>query len=115
MSTRTDTMHGRRGGNWLPDDYTGNTVATAPRCDICHQPMTAGQRGRHHACTTDTLVGQACVCPPGCTKTVVGDGPSLAKFGGAACDPACVPCRIHAGRVHQEIVEWRPPQKERKQ
>lgn len=59
-------------------------------CEVCEGTMTAGQLGRHFACDGGTIVGHACVCPPECSRTYVGDGPS-------ACDPECRVCRLKRG------------------
>lgn len=100
MSTRTDLHHGRQGGRFLPDDYEPTVVDLAPDCEACHLPMVVGQHRFHHLCRPNTLVGMtACTCPPGCTDLHVGDA--------GRCEPDCAPCRLHAGRPHDEIVEWR--------
>lgn len=100
MSKRTDYLHGRRGGRFVPDGYEATDFANVERCSECNQPMVVGQKGRHFACTPDTMVGTRCVCRPGCTVELVGDGP-------VDCHAECVPCRLQRNVRHFDVVEWR--------
>lgn len=100
MSRKTDIKFGRRGGHFLPDDYEAVDFKGAPRCSVCRQPMVVNQNGRHFACETDTMVGERCVCRPGCTGELVGDGPT-------PCADECVPCRLQRNVRHADVIEWR--------
>jgi hypothetical protein len=100
VSRKTDIKFGRRGGRFLPDDYVSVDFANAKRCDVCGGPMVVGQRGRHYVCDPESMVGRRCVCAPGCTGELVGDGPT-------PCDAACEPCRLMRNRLHSEVDEWR--------
>lgn len=100
MSKKTDIKFGRRGGRFLPDNYEQTDFANAPTCDVCHRPMVMGQRDRHHICDLTSMVGERCVCRPGCTDELVGDG-------AVGCDETCVPCRLQRNRLHSEVGEWR--------
>lgn len=102
MSTTTDALHGRQGGNFLPDDYEPLNLLLAKHCKSCDLPMVAGQWDYHHLCRT-TTVGRRCSCPPRCTDTHVGDQ--------GRCDPTCEPCRLHRGKEHDEIPEWKRTRK----
>jgi len=97
MSLRTDKAYGRRGGHWLPDNYT---PPTRRPCEVCGDLMVCGQQKRHALCAGDPKVGTMCICPPDCTShdsaALVGDGPRT-------CDPACVPCAAFAGQPHKDI------------
>ncbi len=42
-----DIVYGRQGGRVVP---VGDPTAPWPDCDVCDQPMTAGQTDRHHEC-----------------------------------------------------------------
>lgn len=99
MSKKTDIRFGRRGGHFLPDDYTATDFNNAKLCDACRQPMILGQRQRHHACDPETMVAERCTCKPGCTNELVGDGPT-------DCEPDCVPCRLQRNRRHKDVPEW---------
>lgn len=99
MSQRTDIAFGRRGGNWLPDDYEEVDFDHSPRCVECGQSMIVGQRDRHGVCDETSIVAERCTCAPGCTDKIVGDA--------GTCDPECVPCALRAGEVHRDVVEWR--------
>lgn len=96
MSNRHDIHYGRQGGRIV--DYAPPTGQRL--CVVCGQPMTAGQKVRHHLCDPTSIVGRACTCPPGCTDITVGDT--------GTCDTACEVCRVMRGRVHADVVEWKP-------
>lgn len=99
MSKRTDILHGRRGGRFVPDGYEQTDFANARHCDVCDGLMVVGQRQRHHACDPETMVAERCTCRPDCTRDLVGDGPT-------PCAADCVPCRIQRNRLHREVIEW---------
>jgi hypothetical protein len=99
VSKRTDMLHGRRGGRFVPDGYTPTDIIGAPRCDACGGQMVVGQKKRHHACDAESMVGERCTCRPGCTDQLVGDGP-------IDCDAACVPCKLMQNRLHKSVPEW---------
>lgn len=61
-----DMRFGRRGGNWIDDPDARTT--TGPPCDVCRQPMVAGQRGRHLECCAERG-GRQPVCNPIRTDT----------------------------------------------
>lgn len=44
-----DLAFGRRGGGW--SDANGTIIDDAPRCEVCREPMVAGQRRRHGVCS----------------------------------------------------------------
>lgn len=67
-------------------------------CRECDEPMLAGQTRVHHLCDRDTLVGERCVCPPGCTDKKVGDQ--------GICAVGCEPCRKTRGSAHQTVTLW---------
>lgn len=99
MSKRTDMLFGRRGGRFVPDGYTPTEFKLAPLCDVCGDQMVVGQKRRHHACDAESIVGERCLCRPGCTDELVGDGE-------VSCDPSCVPCRLMQNRLHKSVMEW---------
>ncbi len=49
-STVTDLRYGRRGGGWLPIGYTPPDEEHAAHCDVCGEPLLAGQAKRHASC-----------------------------------------------------------------
>lgn len=52
-TTATDLRYGRRGGRWLPAGYTPALDADTPHCDVCDQPLAAGQTVRHATCAVE--------------------------------------------------------------
>lgn len=48
MSFKTDKMFGRRGGNLIDSDRPSTD---GPPCEICHAPMTVGQKRTHFVCS----------------------------------------------------------------
>lgn len=99
MSARTDIHHGRRGGNWLPDDYDGSPLDDARRCVACGQPIITRGRDRHYVCDPRSIVGRVCVCAPGCTVAHVGDQGS--------CRADCEVCSLLLGRPYDEVEGWK--------
>ncbi len=62
-----DLVHGRRGGNWLPDDYEPTPApADAPRCSVCGGAMMCGQPGAHWSCCPEC---EGCHRPLDAAKT----------------------------------------------
>jgi hypothetical protein len=59
MSKRTDYMHGRQGGRFMPDDWRSIDIERAPRCDVCGNSMILGQTRRHYVCDDKTTVGKS--------------------------------------------------------
>lgn len=45
--TARDLVYGRRGGGWKD----GDPLDTSPRCEVCGDPMVAGQKRRHGVCS----------------------------------------------------------------
>lgn len=78
MSAR-DVRYGRQGGRivaWDDERVGTANVDDMPRCDVCGQPLTLRQPGRHWSCCTECdgchrpigPKGQNCDHKPECPK-----------------------------------------------
>jgi len=67
-----DMRYGRQGGRIVA--FEDCPSLEGKPCDVCGRPMLGFQKGRHFSCDQTTVVGQVCICPPGCTDTQYGNG-----------------------------------------
>jgi hypothetical protein len=97
-----DAAYGRRGGHHRKGKPFH--LESCPTCETCGGRITVGQHrtghtNRHHACREwDSLIGQRCTCPPGCTDVIVGDQ--------GTCRPDCNPCTARTGTPYTDHPEW---------